>query len=99
MNRTEAAVILRSNLDRLESLGYAPLSALIGENQTSEQGGETGARYQLELNFLWDHRANGAIRIIGSIDDGGLGAFMPLTESRLVNPPGQSSERYLQEQE
>jgi hypothetical protein len=46
----------------------------------------TGVEYQVELTVLWDHKPNAAIRILGSIDDGGLRAFFPLSDSRLVMP-------------
>ncbi len=50
--------------------------------------GDSGTDYQLELSILWDRHPNGSIRIVGSIDDGGLGAFLPLTDSRLMKPEG-----------
>lgn len=92
MNRTQAIAILRRHLDQLEALGYDALSSRVGANDASEDKGETGAPYQIELSVVWDHGPNGAIRIIGSIDDGGLRALVPLTDSRLVQPqPGPHS--------
>jgi len=86
MNRLEAITILNHHLDHLESVGYAALAGQIGENLVFKTRDDTGADYQLELSILWDHHPNGAIRIVGSIDDGGLCAFFPLTSSRLVEP-------------
>jgi len=86
MNRTEATALLRHHLDQLEALGYSALSTRIGENEVFEERGETGIAYQLELMILWDRRPNEAIRILGSVDEGGLRAFVPLTDSRLVHP-------------
>ena len=86
MNRTEATSILRKHLDHVEALGYVALAARIGQDEAFERPGESGVAYQLEVSVLWDHKANGAIRILGSIDDGGLRAFVPLTDSRLVEP-------------
>jgi hypothetical protein len=37
---------------------------------------------------LWDDRAGGNIRVIASIDDGGLHAFAPLTDSFIKAPDG-----------
>jgi len=92
MNRTQAIAILRRHLDQLEALGYDALSSRVGANDASEEKAETGVPYQIELSVVWDHRPNGAIRIIASIDDGGLRAFVPLTDSRLVQPqPGPHS--------
>ena len=88
MNRTEAIAILNHHLDSLEALGYAALARQIGEDQAFERRGDSGTDYQLELSILWDRHPNGSIRIVGSIDDGGLGAFLPLTDSRLMEPEG-----------
>ena len=88
MDKTEALTLLHRHLDRLESAGHRALSGRIGENEAVEDTGESGAAYQLELTILLDDRQSGAIRILGSIDDGGLRAFFPLSESRLVEAPG-----------
>jgi hypothetical protein len=84
MDRAEAIAILRQHLDRIEALGYKALCARIGDLEVLAAHGKTGVEYQLELNILWDHKPNAVIRILGSIDDGGLRAFLPLTDSRLV---------------
>ncbi len=77
VNRREATSILRRHLDRLEASGYEALSRRVGENEAFEETVEPGVTYQLELTILWDHKPYGAIRAIGSIDDGGLRAFVP----------------------
>jgi hypothetical protein len=86
MNRTEATGILCHHMDSLETSGYNNLARRIGEEQSIEIRGDTGVIYQLEISILWDRDPRGAICIIGSIDDGGLRAFLPLTDSRLVEP-------------
>jgi hypothetical protein len=88
MDKQEALSLLKDFLDRLESAGYDALSARVGENDALEAAGPSGCKYQIEYDILWDHKPpNGDIRIIGSVDDGGLQAFAPLTDSRLVPPP------------
>jgi hypothetical protein len=52
-----------------------------------EVSGPTGTRYGVEVQFLWDDKEKQTIRILGSIDDGGLRAFFPMTESLLISPP------------
>jgi len=47
----------------------------------------SGDEYQIVLNIRWDRKPGGLIRIIGSIDDAGISAFIPLTSSRLVKSP------------
>jgi hypothetical protein len=64
------------------------LAIRVGENEALEVTGPSGRKYQIEYDIVWDHKPpNGDIRIIGSVDDGGLRAFAPLTDSRLVSPP------------
>lgn len=87
MNRDEALAILRDHLDRLERLSFEALAARVGENDALEVRGGSGTGYQVELTILWDAVPGGAVRILGSVDDGGLRAFVPLSESRLVEPP------------
>ena len=86
MNRDEAMAILHHYLDDLEASGYAALVRRVDEGQAFEMRSETGVAYQLEVSILWDRKPCGVIRIVGSIDDGGLRAFLPLTASRLVEP-------------
>jgi len=88
MDKQEALSLLKDFLDQLESAGYEALSARVGENDALEVAGPSGMQYQIEYDILWDHKPpNGDLRIIGSVDDGGLRAFVPLTDSRLVPPP------------
>lgn len=87
MDNKEALSLLKDFLDQLESIGYEALSSQIGESDALEVAGASDKTYQIEYDILWDHKPDGAIRIIGSVDDGGLRAFAPLTVSRLVSPP------------
>ena len=88
MDKEEALSLLKDFLDQLESAGYETLSARVGENDALEVTGPSGKPYQIEYDIVWDHKPpHGDIRILGSVDDGGLRAFAPLTDSRLVPPP------------
>jgi hypothetical protein len=53
-----------------------------------ELAGSSGAQYQLEITFHWDGPKGGDIRVIGSIDDGGWRAFLPLTRSFIKSADG-----------
>lgn len=86
MDRVEAALILRKHLDELEALGYAELSKRFGQDEAFTINGPSGREYQIEVTFMWDRKPGGPIRIIGGIDDGGLSAFFPLADDRLVDP-------------
>ena len=55
---------------------------------SSTSSAPAGREYQTEVNVLWDDRPGGNIRVIGSIDDGGLRAFAPLTDSFIKAPDG-----------
>lgn len=70
---------------------YRELTTLIGSPQTLEVGAPSGARYQIEIQALWDDpkKANGVPRVAGTIDDRGIRAYMPLTDSFLLAPSGE----------
>jgi hypothetical protein len=86
MNKSEAQQILSQRLARFTSRSHAQLAPLVESRhvEADEIQGASGATYQIEIQFFWDDQPGGAIRIIGSIDDGGLRAFFPLTDSFLV---------------
>jgi hypothetical protein len=86
MDNEEALSLLKNFLDRVEAAGYVALSKRAGESDSLEVVGASGKKYQIEYDIQWDHKPDGAIRIIGSVDDGGLRAFAPVTKSRLVTP-------------
>jgi hypothetical protein len=87
MNRVEAKWILLRTLVEYRRFAYDELRTLIGNPVQSEIVGPSGAPYQLEIDFLWDSKPGGDIRILGSIDDGGWRACCPLGYSDLVPPP------------
>ena len=86
MTRDEAKEILCEHLNRLEGRGYERLAAIVGHVETQVVTTPQGGRYQIEIPVFWDAREGGAVRLLGSIDDGGWRAFAPFTEDRLVNP-------------
>ena len=92
MNRREAALILLRTLVPVRRLSYEKLAARVGRDEHVEIRGSSGRDYQLELQFVWDDQPNGAVRVIGSIDDGGWRACCPLSTSFLAEP-GQSERR------
>ncbi len=88
MNTTEARVILENQLRRYRSFSYSELVRLLDQTLTAEIRGESGVDYQLEIDVLWDGRPNGNVRVLGSIDDGGWRAFVPLVDSFVMAPDG-----------
>ncbi len=87
MDKSEAHKILGEQLARFGS--YTELVPLVesGRVENFEIHGESGAKYYIEIQFFWDDKPGQIIRVMGSIDDGGIRAFMPLTDSSLISPP------------
>ncbi len=82
MNNEEAMRVLDRELAVLREESYAALVDRIRAGPVVyERPGTGGTRYQLEIQVLWDDRTGGNVRVIGSIDDGGWRAFVPLTRS------------------
>ena len=90
MDKTEAKKIITEQLARFTD--YAQLVPLVESQhiENFEVLGANGTRYQVEVQFFWDDGRKRTIRVVGSIDDGGARAFMPLTETILVSPHEQT---------
>jgi hypothetical protein len=67
---------------------YIKLVELISRPEVKSISTESGVNYQIELNVFWDSQPEKDLRIMGSIDDGGWRAFLPLTESLIMKPDG-----------
>jgi len=70
---------------------YSELVALVGKPTTVEVTTSSGTWYQIEIQALWDdpRSNNRVLRIAGAIDDGGIRAYFPLTDSFLLAPTGE----------
>lgn len=88
MNEDEARAILAQELQAWRGRPYAALAAAVGDSWYAEVIDPSGARSQLEVNAVWDDRPARNVRVIGSIDDGGLRAFVPLSDDFIVAPDG-----------
>ncbi len=87
MNREEALGLLNAKLDDYRRRTYAELAAKVGEEDISEVVGPSGTAYQIEILVTWDHKPNGDVRVLGTIDDGTLrGAFRPVCSDLPVTP-------------
>ena len=87
MDKSEAQKILREQLARFGK--YTELVPLVESRHVEdfEIRGTSGTMYQVEVQFFWDDNRRRIVRVVGSIDDGGIRAFVPLTETLLVSPP------------
>jgi len=86
MDKAEAKKIVAEQLARFKD--HAQLVPFLASQHVEhfEVLGASGTRYQVEVQFFWDDVRKRTIRVVGSIDDGGVRAFMPLTETILVSP-------------
>ena len=89
MNKEEAKILLNTLLAKYRAKTYNDLQYLLNEQDTSEVEAESGAKYQLEIEAVWDDKKDGNLRVMGAIDDGGLRAFMPLTNHFIISPNGE----------
>jgi hypothetical protein len=86
MNKQEAKEIIRKQLDVYRRMPYFELIKLIDADPIAyEIRGPSGVLYQIEIEAFWDDKPNGNIRVVGSIDDGGLRAFVPLSDDFIKN--------------
>ena len=88
MDKHEANQLLSEALAKYRAVSYSDLPARIGDATCTEVIGASGTSYQIEINWDWDDRPGGDIRVMGSIDDGGWRAFFPLCDSFIMAPNG-----------
>lgn len=89
MDKIEARVLLASFLDELKTRSYPELQKLVSNPVCLEKQGRSGVRYQIEYEAVWDFEPGGDLRIIASIDDGGLvSAMLPVCLDFLITPGG-----------
>ena len=89
MNSAEAQRVLKERLAKLRALSYRDLVARVDSVLTEEIARDSERSWQLEFEVLWDGEPSGNVRVMGSIDDGGLRAFVPLTDSFIKAPTGE----------
>lgn len=88
MNKEEAISVLNTLLSKYRDKSYNELQYLLNEQDTLEVKTESGTKYQLEIQAVWDDKKDGNLRVMGSIDDGGLRAFKPITNDFIITPNG-----------
>lgn len=86
MDNAEAAALLKDQLAAYRLRPYSELLALLGKPQVAELRSASGRRYQVEVEVFWDARPGGAVRVVGSIDDGGWRALRPLSDDFILAP-------------
>ena len=87
MDKREAHVLLCKCLAAYRARPYAALVALIGNTEAVEAIGQSGSKYQIEINVVRDYEPRGCVRVMASIDDGTFrAACWPLTGDFIKAP-------------
>ena|ERR1051325_3167844 len=74
--KEEAKALLSARMEEVRKRSFPELVRLIDDADTIEVTGHAGKQYQIEVNAFWDGKAKTALRVTGSIDDGGLRAYI-----------------------
>ena len=88
MDNVEARAVLQDHLRSYRQRPYGELVALLDKAHVAEVRGPSGVTYQVEVEVHWDHQPGGALRVLGSVDDGGWRALKPLTDDFILAPDG-----------
>jgi hypothetical protein len=89
MNNEEAIALLEQELARFRGESYEKLVSLMSAGALHfERTRPSGEKYQVEIQVFWDGRHDGNVRVVGSIDDGGWRAFVPLNRDFIKAPDG-----------
>jgi hypothetical protein len=88
MNNSAARTIIDAELATYRERSYAELVAVTGQEPFRTEISRDGVTYQVEIVVVWDAQPGGAVRVLGSIDDGGWRAFVPLTADFIMAPDG-----------
>ncbi len=89
LNKVIAHAILAKEINKWRQHPYPDLAKLIdADPSTYAIEDSKGAQYQLEVQAFWDSKGSKDIRLMLSIDDGGLSAFKPMTASFIMAPDG-----------
>jgi len=88
MDKSEAKKILTEQLEQYRKRSHSELTQLIDQTETLTVVGGSGTIYGLEFEVLWDHESGQDLRVMGSIDDGGWHALVPLTDDFIMRTDG-----------
>jgi|SRR5262249_618684 len=89
MNNEEAVQLLQHELSNFRSESYANLKHRIPDGSVEfERSAPSGMKYHVQIQCVWDDQPGGNVRVMGSIDDGGWRAFLPLSRSFIKSADG-----------
>ena len=84
-----AQKVLDKWVAKLRKEPYRELASRVGSVTTDDIARDGERSWQLEIQVLWDDEPNGNVRVMVSIDDGGLRAFIPMTNDFIKSPSGE----------
>lgn len=89
MNHQEVENILSSELAALRRRGYAELAKLVNQEKSTKQVvSPSGTMFYVDTMVVWDGPEGGDVRVIAAIDDGGVRAFVPVSDDFILSPDG-----------
>lgn len=84
MDKTEAREILEDEAWALGQLTYEQLRSYYRTPRAFVRKGASGVTYHIEEQSFLDDSRTGNLRVVISIDDGGMSAFKPMTSDFIV---------------
>jgi len=84
-----AQKVLDEWVAKLRAVPYGELAARVDSVTTDEVVRDRERSWHVEIQFLWDDEPDGNVRVVLSVDDGGLQDFVPLTETFIKSPSGE----------
>lgn len=89
MNNEEAIAVLDEELAKFRSEPYENLVTRMTTGSLHfERTAPNGTKYQVQIQVFWDDRRDGNVRVLGSIDNGGWRAFVPVNRDFIKAPDG-----------
>ena len=88
MDTVAAQKVLDKWVAKLRTEPYRELASRVGSVTTDDVARDGERTWQLEVQVVWDDEPDGNIRVLVSIDDGGLRAFVPMTSDFVKSPSG-----------
>ena len=88
MDKSEAQAILWEHVGKYRRLAYGSLEQRLNRPENFVVAGSSGREYQIEVQMFWDDKKGGDIRVMLSIDDGGLRALAPVCDSFILRRDG-----------
>ncbi len=77
-----------SVISELRTRSFDELRGMVDDPRTESTTGASGTSYQVEVQVFWDDRPETKLRVMASIDDGGLSAFRPRSDDFIMAPDG-----------